>query len=311
MRVLGIDIGGTSIKGGIVYNTGKVGELFSLPIDKELNQTQQVEALINIIKKTYNDDDFEGIGLGIPGTIDPEKGVVEYSNNLKWENLQIGAMLKHAFPGKQVKMTNDANAAALGEATFGSAKDERNVFMITLGTGVGSGIIIDGKLFEGEHGHGAEFGHHVLVYDGIKCTCGRKGCFEMYASATAIVRQANEAILANPSSKLALYAKEGKEVNGKLIFETAKEGCEVAIKVVDNYVKYLSEGLLNICNVFRPSSIILSGGIANQGQYLLDKVNAYLEKEHYGYLPELKVEIKIASLGYNSGIIGAASLLLR
>jgi len=311
MRVLGIDIGGTSIKGGIVYNTGKVGELFSLPIDKKLNQEQQIEALIKIIKETYNEDDFEGIGLGIPGTIDPDKGIVEYSNNLKWNNLQIGSMLKRAFPGKRVKMTNDANAAALGEATFGSAKDERNVVMITLGTGVGSGIIIDGKLYEGEHGHGAEFGHHVLVYDGIKCTCGRKGCFEMYASATAIIRQAKEAIKANPNSKLALYAKENKEMNGRLIFETCKEGDEVAEKVVENYVKYLSEGLINICNIFRPSSIILSGGIANQGSYLIDKVKAYLEKEHYGYLPELKVDIKVASLGYNSGIIGAACLILR
>jgi len=311
MRVLGIDIGGTSIKGGIVYNTGKVGELFSLPIDKKLNQEQQIEALIKIIKETYNEDDFEGIGLGIPGTIDPDKGIVEYSNNLKWNNLQIGSMLKRAFPGKRVKMTNDANAAALGEATFGSAKDERNVVMITLGTGVGSGIIIDGKLYEGEHGHGAEFGHHVLVYDGIKCTCGRKGCFEMYASATAIIRQAKEAIEANPNSKLALYAKENKEVNGRLIFETCKEGDKAAEKVVENYVKYLSEGLINICNIFRPSSIILSGGIANQGNYLIDKVKAYLEKEHYGYLPELKVDIKVASLGYNSGIIGAACLILR
>ena len=311
MRVLGIDIGGTSIKGGIVYNTGKVGELFSLPIDKELNQEQQIDALIRIIKETYNEDDFEGIGLGIPGTIDPDKGVVEYSNNLKWNNLQIGSMLKHAFPGKRVKMTNDANAAALGEATFGSAKDERNVVMITLGTGVGSGIIIDGNLYEGEHGHGAEFGHHVLVYDGIKCTCGRKGCFEMYASATAIIRQAKEAIETNPNSKLALYAKENKEINGRLIFETCKEGDKVAEKVVENYVKYLSEGLINICNIFRPSSIILSGGIANQGNYLIDKVKAYLEKEHYGYLPELKVDIKVASLGYNSGIIGAACLILR
>ena len=311
MRVLGIDIGGTSIKGAIVYNTGKVGETFSLPIDKSLNQEQQIEALINKIKETYSDDEFEGIGLGIPGSIDSGRGVVRYSNNLKWDNLEIGAILRRAFPGKRVKMTNDANAAALGEATFGSAKNERNVVMITLGTGVGSGFLIDGKIYEGEHGHGAELGHHVLVFDGIKCTCGRKGCFEMYASATALIRQANEAIKANPNSKLALYAKEGKEVDGKLIFETCKEGCTTAEEVVKNYVKYLSEGLINICNIFRPSSIVLSGGIANQGSFLVDKVVEYLEKEHYGYLPMTKVNIKVASLGYNSGIIGAACLLLK
>ena len=311
MRILGIDIGGTSIKGGIVYNTGKMGKLFSLPIDKNLSQEKQIEALINIIKETYEEDEFEGIGLGIPGAIDPTKGVVLYSNNLKWENLQIGTLLKRAFPGKRIAMTNDANAAVLGEVTFGSAKSERNVVMVTLGTGVGSGIVINGKIFEGEQGHGAELGHSVLVVDGLKCTCGRKGCFEMYASATALIRQANEAIKANPKSKLALYAKEGKEVDGKLIFETCKEGCKTAEEVVNNYVKYLCEGLINICNIFRPSSIILSGGIANQGNYLLDKVTEYMEKEHYGYLPEVKVNLKIASLGYNSGIIGAACLILK
>ena len=311
MRILGIDIGGTSIKGAIVNNTGKVGEAFSLPIDKSLNQEQQIDALIIIIKKTYSEDEFDGIGFGIPGSIDPERKVVRYSNNLKWENLDLGSILKKAFPSKRIEIANDANVAALGEATFGSAKNERNVVMITLGTGVGSGIIIDGKLYAGEFGHGAEFGHHVLVMDGVTCTCGRKGCFEMYASATALIRQAKEAIEKNPDSKLALYAKEGKEVDGKLIFETCKEGCTTAEEVINQYVKYLSEGLLNICNIFRPSSIVLSGGIANQGNFLLDKVLGYMEKEHYGYLPRTKVEIKIASLGYNSGIIGAACLLLR
>lgn len=311
MAILGIDIGGTSIKGGLVYRFGQVDKLFSLPIDKKLSQEEQIEALIKIIKETYNDNEFEGIGLGIPGAIDNTLGVVMYSNNLKWENLPIGRMLKHAFPGKKVAMTNDANAAALGEAKFGSAKNEQDVVMITLGTGIGSGIIINGKLYEGNHGRGAELGHQVLVLDGIPCTCGRKGCFEMYASATALVRQANEAIKENPECKLALTAKNGEEVNGKLIFETAKAGCTTAQKVVDNYIKYLGEGLINICNVFRPSSIVLSGGIANQGDYLLNKLVAYLEKEHYGYPPEVKVEIKIASLGYNSGIIGAATLLLK
>ena len=309
MAILGIDIGGTSIKGGLVYRYGQVDKLFSLPIDKSLSQDEQIKALINIIKETYNDNEFDGIGLGIPGAIDGTLGVVMYSNNLKWENLEIGRMLKHAFPGKKVAMTNDANAAALGEAKFGSAKNEQNVVMITLGTGVGGGIIINGRLYEGNHGRGAELGHQVIILDGILCSCGRKGCFEQYASATALINQAKEAIKVNPECKLALCAKNGEDVNGKLIFETAKAGCTTAQKVVDNYVKYLSEGLINICNVFRPSSIVLSGGIANQGDYLINKVVAYLEKEHYGYLPEFKVNIKIASLGYNSGIIGAASLL--
>ena len=309
MAILGIDIGGTSIKGGLVYRYGQVDKLFSLPIDKSLSQEEQINALINKIKETYHDNEFEGIGLGIPGAIDNTLGVVMYSNNLKWENLEIGKMFRHNFPGKKIAMTNDANAAALGEAKFGSAKNEQNVVMITLGTGVGGGIIINGKLYEGNHGRGAELGHQVIVLDGIPCSCGRKGCFEQYASATALIRQAEEAIKENPGCKLALKAKNGEELNGKAVFDAEREGCTTAKKVIENYVKYLSEGLINICNVFRPSSIVLSGGIANEGDYLINKVVAYMEKEHYGYLPEMKVNIKIASLGYNSGIIGAASLL--
>ena len=311
MAILGIDIGGTSIKGGLVYRYGHVEKLFNLAIDKYLSQEEQIEALIEKIKETYTDEDFEGIGLGIPGSIDNLQGIVIYSNNLKWENLAIGRMLRKAFPHKKIEMTNDANAAALGEAKFGAAKNEKNVVMITLGTGVGSGFIINGKLYEGEHGHGAEYGHTTLVLDGIKCTCGRKGCYEMYASATALIRQANEAIKKNPKCKLALYAEEVGEVNGKIIFEAAKEGCDIAKEVVETYVKYLSEGLINICNVFRPSTIILSGGIANQGDYLVNKVTDYLEKEGYGYPPKVPVKIKVAELGYNSGIIGAASLLIH
>lgn len=309
MAILGIDIGGTSIKGGLVYRYGHVDKLFSLFINKSLNQEELIEELIYKIKQIYKTEEFTGIGLGIPGAIDNAQGVVMYSNNLKWENLKIGQMFKKAFPGKKIKMTNDANAAVLGEAKFGAAKNERNVVMITLGTGVGSGILINGKLYEGEHGHGAEIGHTTLVLGGLECTCGRKGCFEMYASATALIRQANEAAQENPNSKLALYAKN-MEMSGQLVFETAKEGCEIAKKVVENYIKYLCEGLINVCNVFRPSTIILSGGIANQGDYLVNKVISYLDEHGYGYPPAVNVEIKVAELGYNSGIIGAASLLI-
>ena len=310
MVVLGIDIGGTSIKGALVNQKGELGKSFSLPIDKNLDQKCQIESLISKIKETYKNDEFEGIGLGIPGAIDPSLGLVTFSNNLNWHNLNIREMLENKFSNKKIMMDNDANVAAIGEATFGAAKNEKNVVLITLGTGVGSGIIIDGKIYEGEHGRGAEIGHTVLVLDGIKCTCGRHGCFEMYASATALIRQANEAAKSRPNSRLAKAMMNG-ELNGKVIFDTAKQGCKTAQKVIDNYVKYLSEGLINICNVFRPSSIVLSGGIAKEENYLLDKIIAYLEEHTYGYPPMAKVNIKCASLGYNSGIIGAASLLLR
>lgn len=308
MKNLGIDIGGTSIKGGLVDQKGEITNLFSLPIDKKLNQEDQIAALISKIKESYKEDDFSGIGLGIPGTINPEEGLVLFSNNLDWHELAIGDMFKKAFPNKKITMDNDANVAALGEVKFGVAKNEKNVVLITLGTGVGSGIIIDGKVYEGENGRGAEIGHSLLVMDGIKCTCGRKGCLEMYASASALIRQADEACKSHPNSRLA-KAKLNGELDGKTIFEIAQKGCKTAQKVVNNYVKFLSEGLINICNVFRPSTIVLSGGIANQGSYLIDKIESYLDENNYGFPPKAKVNIRCSMLGYNSGIIGAASLL--
>jgi len=183
--------------------------------------------------------------------------------------------------------------------------------MITLGTGVGSGIVIDGKIYEGKKGQGAEIGHSSLFIDGIPCSCGRRGCFEMYASATALIRQTKEAMLKNKESKLWAGITDINQVNGKTVFDAAKAGDETANKVIDQYVMYLSEGLLNVCNIFRPEVIVLSGGIANQGTYLTDKINAYLVKYEYGYPMSTSTDVKIAELGYSSGIIGAASLFFK
>lgn len=310
MQILGIDIGGTSIKGGLVNEKGILTNVFSLPIDKTLDQNQQIDELINVIKKTYKNDEFSGIGIGIPGSVDSKRGVVSYSNNLKWENLDIVEKIKKEFPFKEIAIDNDANAAALGELKFGVAQNEKNIVFITLGTGLGSGIIIDGKIYKGEDGRGAEIGHSLLVMDGIECTCGRKGCFEMYASASVLIKQTEKAIQDNPNSLLCKENK-GKIINAKTVFDAAKLGCNVANEVVDNYVKYLSEGFLNISNIFRPSSIVLSGGVANEKDYLVNKIKNYMKKFGYGFPPTKLVDIKCSMLGYNVGIIGAASLLLN
>lgn len=309
---LGIDIGGTSIKGAIVDDEGNVlTEPFSLPINPSFNQNQTIDALVKCVGSylvDYKQYKIDGIGLGIPGTIDTDAGVVSFSNNLKWEELPIVKMFNDALPYR-VEITNDANAAALGEAKFGAGRQYKNMIMITLGTGVGSGIILDGKIFEGNKGKGAEIGHTTLVYNGIPCTCGRKGCFEMYASATALINQTKEAMAKNPASLLYQVAEKEGKVNGRVAFEAEKLGDNVAADVVKQYIAYLSEGLLNICNVFRPEIIVLSGGIANQGANLTDRVNKYLDDNGYGYPRTPKVIVKKSEVGYNSGIIGAASLI--
>lgn len=311
MIAIGIDIGGTSIKFAAVTCCGEVKEKFVQEVEKGEDQKTTIKKLIKNVKKYIKDQKLArvvGIGLGIPGSIDSKAGVVSYSNNLKWEDLHIVEMFKKEID-LPVRITNDANAAALGEKVFGAGKKYQDVVMITLGTGVGSGIICGGKIYEGLNGKGAEIGHSSLIYDnGLPCTCGRRGCFEMYASATALIRQTNEAMEQNKNSLLWEEAKKEGKVNGKVAFNAAKAGDETAIKVIDKYVEYLSEGLLNVCNIFRPECIVLSGGIANQGDYLVDKVKAYCAKYDYGYPNSPVTEIKVAEIGYDSGIIGAACL---
>ena len=314
MIAIGIDIGGTSIKYAAVDSTGKVYEKEGIDIVCGEDQNFTISNLIfnikNYIAKYNLEDKICGIGIGIPGSIDTKEGVVTYSNNLKWKELHIVEMFKKEF-NMPIKITNDANAAALGEKVFGAGKKYKDVVMITLGTGVGSGIIIDGKIYEGLNGKGAEIGHSTLVMDGLKCTCGRKGCFEMYASARALVRQTKEAMEKDETSLMWEESKKYDKIGGRVVFDAAKKGDKTANEVVDNYVKYLSEGLLNICNIFRPECIVLSGGIANQGEYLINKVKAYCEKFDYGYPNSPVTEIKVAEIGYNSGIIGAACLVLN
>lgn len=311
MNILGIDVGGTSIKGSIVNEQGLINDSFVYPINPIEDQNDCIESLIKVIKDYLSKENkiVDGIGIGIPGTIDTAKGEVIFSNNLGWKDLKIVEIFKKHFD-LPIKITNDANAAALGEVKFGVGKKYKDIVMITLGTGVGSGIVINGELFEGHDGQGAEIGHSTLVYNGLNCTCGRKGCLEQYASATALIRQTKVAIENNPNSLLAKKSIENPTAYAKVVFDAAKENCPVAIEVVRQYISYLGEGLLNVCNIFRPQAIILSGGISKQGTYLTSKLEKYLADQAYGYPYTPKVEILLSQLGYNSGIIGAASLLI-
>ena len=314
MIAIGIDIGGTSIKGAAVDSNGRVYETFSMPFVKGEPGEITVKKLASIVKEYIASFDLEkkieGIGIGCPGTLDIKNGVVNYSNNLGWDNLPIVDIMHEQLP-YPIRLTNDANAASLGEAKFGAGKSYETIIMLTLGTGVGGGIIIDGKLFEGNEGKGGELGHTVIVVDGEQCTCGRKGCLEAYASATALIRDAKKAMRSNKRSLMWKISPDIDLVGGKVPFEAAKQGDPTAIAVIDNYVKYLGEGILNFCNTFRPNVIVLSGGLANAGAFLFDKVNKYVEERYYGYKSTPAVKIVPAELGYDSGKIGAAALFFE
>lgn len=316
MITIGVDIGGTSIKGAAVSDEGKISSTFSMPVyrddNSEITLTRLSETIKNFIAGlNIKKSDVRGVGVGCPGAIDSGKGIVNYSNNLQWTNVHLKEFLEKEL-GLAVRITNDANAATLGEAKFGSGKIYKNVIMLTLGTGVGGGIIINGQLYEGNEGKGAELGHTVIEVDGEECTCGRKGCLEAYSSATALIRETKKRMNLHQSSYLwKLVDGDLSKVNGKVAFDACKAGDKVGAAIIDWYVKYLGEGILNFCNIFRPDIVILSGGIANQGDYLINKLTTYCRDRFYGYQRAPKVEIKKATLGYESGMIGAASLFLN
>ena len=314
MIAIGIDIGGMSIKGAAVDSNGRVYEKFSMPFIKGEPGEETIRKLAETVKEYIAANGLEnkiaGIGLGSPGTLDIKNGVVNYANNLGWENLHVADIFHEILP-YPVRLTNDANAASLGEAKFGAGKSYENIIMLTLGTGVGGGIIINGKLYEGNQGKGAELGHSVIVVDGEQCTCGRKGCLETYASATALIRETKKAMHSNRRSLMWKVCPDIDLVGGKVPFEAAKQGDKVAIDVLDNYIKYLGEGILNFCNIFRPNVVVLSGGIANAGDYLFDRVNKYIKDRNYGYKMTPEVKVVPAELGYDSGKIGAAALFFE
>ena len=314
MLAIGIDIGGTSIKGAAIYDDGKMLDVFSIPVIKGESGEETINKLIDLVSDYINRQNIAeqivGIGIGIPGLLDVEKGVVVMSNNLKWEDLPIVDMFKVRLP-YPVRIANDANVAALGEALYGAGKGVPYVIMLTLGTGVGGGIVLDGQLYEGNKGQGAELGHIVVQYGGRECTCQRKGCLERYASATALVMDTKEAMEKHPESLMHKIAEEEGKVNGRVAFKAARQGDPAGLAVVEQYVYYLSEGILNYCNIFRPNVVILSGGIANEGAYLFDKINAYLPKERYGFPRSPAVKVVPAVLGYDSGKIGAAALFFE
>ena len=310
---IGVDIGGMSLKAGLVNKEGKI--LYKDIIKTDVNKGDKfflecLHTLItNLIKYAKNNSlEVNGIGLGVPGIVNNDLKTMEYAPNLKIENLSLKDALKDF--DLPFSLSNDANCAALAEQKFGIAKGYKNVILLTLGTGVGGGIVIDNNLFEGTSGQGAELGHMVIRLNGRKCGCGRKGCFEAYASASALLRLTKEEMKKNPHSLMWEYADFNlNNVNGLTSFECAKKGDLSANNVVNKYVYYLGEGILNFCNIFRPEVVVLGGGVSNQKEFLISKVKKYLEENHYGFKKTRIVDVLIASLGNDAGIIGAASLI--
>ncbi|MBQ6887529.1 MAG: ROK family protein [Lachnospiraceae bacterium] len=314
MYKVGIDLGGTNIKAGIVDAQYHIVKQASVPTQAERTYQEIVKDMAMLVKHLMEEtgiceEEVEGIGIGSPGMIDAKEGVVVYSNNIRWDNVPLVQEMNSYF-SCPVKISNDANCAALGEAKAGAAKGVPNVILLTLGTGVGGGIVVDGKLFEGGHAGGAELGHTMLVAGGEECTCGRRGCIEAYASATALIKEATRKALIHPESMMNILCKNDiNNMNGKIPFDAAQAGDKAGKEVIDRYIRYLGESIADFVNIFRPDVVLLSGGVCNQGEKLTEPLNQYIKDKCFGGEKSFIPPVRCATLGNNAGIIGAASLI--
>ncbi|MBP3854963.1 MAG: ROK family protein [Ruminiclostridium sp.] len=313
MYNIGIDLGGTNIKVGVVdenYNiVGKSNIKTNLPRPGE----EIAESIVEGVKQACEAagiavSDVNSVGIGTPGVANRNTGIVLHSNNLGFNNFPLGKILSEKL-GTHVYVENDANAAAFGEVVNGAGKGYKNVVVITLGTGVGGGIIIDGKIYTGFNFCGGEVGHTVIEFGGRPCSCGRKGCFEAYSSATALINFTKESMQAHKDTKMWEIAGGSLDnVDGKTAFDGFRAGDKAATDVVNTYISYLGCGLTNMVNIFQPEILLIGGGICKEGKNLTDPIIKYIADECYCIDPDSSTKLGICKLGNDAGIIGAAYL---
>lgn len=314
MYYLGVDLGGTTIKVGLVNEQYQILQSLSGPTGRERSSEEVLKDMallcLEVMKlQGITEKEIHSIGIGSPGIASPNEGMILSSSNLNFNHVNVRKEIQK-YINTDVYVENDANCAALGEAICGAAKGESNVVVVTLGTGVGGGIVTGGRINRGNFFGAGEIGHQVICYEnGVPCGCGRKGCWEQYASATALIRQAKVAVEKAPESMILSLAKEQKvdNINAKVIFDAAQAGDQIAQNVLERYFKYIACGITNIINTIEPGMIVLGGGMSAQKEYLSSPVTKYVQEEMYGGL-SLKTKIKAATLGNDAGIIGAAFL---
>ncbi|MBQ9117367.1 MAG: ROK family protein [Clostridia bacterium] len=313
MYTIGIDLGGTNIAAGLVDENFKIIRKTSMPTGAyrsadDITADMAKACRILCEEEGITVDDVTSVGIATPGTADTDSGIVIYANNLPFRDYPIAAKLKENFPVKKVAIANDANAAAYGEAVAGAGAGMKNFVMLTLGTGVGGGIIIDGKLYTGFNYSAGELGHMVIVHNGRPCTCGRKGCFEAYSSATGLIKMTKEKMIEAPDSVMwEIVDGDIRKVNGRTAFDAMRKGDAAGKEVVDEYISYLATGTANLINIFEPNVIAFGGGVANERENLLAPLRELVVNETYP--ANERTEIKSAVLGNDAGIVGAAALV--
>ena len=307
---IGIDLGGTNIAAGIVREDGKIVVQSSVPTLSQRPTDEIVKDMVFLSKQLIKDaelelNDIEAVGIGCPGTINFETGEVIYSNNIKMEHYMLAKEFQK-YLNLPVKIDNDANCAAMGEYIV-SGNNVPIFMFITLGTGVGSGLILNGKVFRGFNGAASAAGHITLVSGGEPCTCGKRGCWETYASVTALIRQTKVAMEKNPESLMHEIAKAEGKISGRTSFDAAKQGDKAAQAVVKQYAQYVADGIVSVENVLQPDIISVGGGISREGEYLLQPVCEYAAANGFNkFMPKTKI---VTAQSFNdAGIIGAAMI---
>ncbi len=311
MYYIGIDLGGTNIVAGLVDESGKLLDKVSTPTLKERPETEIIADIAKatnelLVKNNVTLKEVKSLGIGSPGSCNDKDGIILFAGNLGFRNTEIRKELKKHLD-TEIRLANDADCAAVGEYFAGAGEKAHSFICITLGTGVGSGIVLDGKLLTGKNYAAAELGHMCISSGGEQCTCGRKGCFEAYASASALIRETNRAVKGIEDTVLKdMVGDDFSHTNAKMVFDARDNGDEVATRIVKEYYDMLAEGLGNVINVFDPETIAIGGGVSAQGDKLVKELESRLAR--YAFGGTLNTKIKICSLGNDAGIIGAALL---
>ena len=310
---IGVDLGGTNIAVGVVdenlkiIGRGKVKTRCPRPA-AEIFDDIALAVQMAVKDAGISMDDVVSVGVGTPGSVNKANGYIEFANNLDFNQVPAKEMLETRI-GKTVYLDNDANCAALGEAVAGCGKGVGNFVAVTLGTGVGSGIIIGGKIVTGFNYAAGEMGHMVIKFDGVQCNCGRRGCWEQYASATALIAQTKDAMRKNQDSVMWQLVKDNIDmVNGRTAFDAMRMNDAAGKEVVDKYIMYIATGVINIINALQPEIICIGGGISHEGDFLLDPLNKLVQRERYSVYATTQTKIVAAELGNDAGIFGAALL---
>ncbi|MGI5270686.1 ROK family glucokinase [Nonomuraea sp. CA-218870] len=309
MLTIGVDIGGTKVAAGVVDEDGTILEQTLRPTDAE-HPDLVAETVAACVRELAEGREIEAVGIGAAGFVDESRSVVRFAPNLAWREEPLQKRI-NGLVGLPVVVENDANAMAWGEFRFGAGRGQSHIVCLTIGTGIGGGIVLDGALYRGRWGMGAELGHMEMVPEGRLCGCGLHGCWEQYASGNALVIEARELAAAHPERAAILTGLAGGRIEGEEVTEAAHKGDEASLAAFDSLADWLGQGMADLAAVLDPGCFILGGGVSRAADLFLDRARRTFEERLTGRGHRPVAEVRLAELGASAGLVGAADLARR